>query len=133
MGDIFRNPDADKGSANGANGRPEHIEDRLFINGEFVPSIAGKKFDVESPYTEEKFASVYEAMPEDVDKAVEAAEAAFPAWDEMGAFARAQYFYKLADLLEGAGDELSYLEANEIGRPVAQYCKLGISHGQVYV
>jgi len=119
MGDIFQNPDAANGHGNG---KPEHIEDRLFINGEFVPSIGGKKFDVESPYTEQKFASVYEAMPEDVDKAVEAAEAAFPAWSEMGAIARGSYFYKLATLLESAGPELSYLEANEIGKPVAQYC-----------
>ena len=72
---ILSNPDLNKSSANGANGKPEHIEDRLFINGEFVPSIAGKKFDIESPYSEQKFASVYEALPEDVDKAVAAAEA----------------------------------------------------------
>ncbi|KAG9573297.1 hypothetical protein KCV04_g24670, partial [Aureobasidium melanogenum] len=65
------------------------IETRLFINNEFVESISGKKFDVFNPYSEEKVASVYEALPEDVDRAVEAAEAALPAWEEMGAIARA--------------------------------------------
>lgn len=108
------------------NGEDSHIgnvkyEDRLFINGEFVPSIRGKKFDIESPYLERKVASVYEALPEDVDRAVDAATAAFPSWSELGAFQRAGYLYKLADLLEKAGPELSQLEALSIGRPVALY------------
>lgn len=102
---------------------PADFETRLFINGEFVPSLEGKKFDVESPFSEEKVASVYEALPADVDIAVEAAEAAFPAWDEMGPFARASHFYKLADLMEKAGSELATLEAMCIGKPVSQYCK----------
>lgn len=97
------------------------FETRLFINGEFVPSIQGKKFDVESPYTESKVGSVYEALADDVDKAVDAAEAAFPAWSELGAFARGDYLLKLADLLEKSGDELAHLEALCIGRPVSQY------------
>ncbi|KAH0028800.1 aldehyde dehydrogenase, partial [Aureobasidium melanogenum] len=97
------------------------IETRLFINNEFVESISGKKFDVFNPYSEEKVASVYEALPEDVDRAVETAEAALPAWEEMGAFARADYYYKLADLLEAAGPELAELEAKETGKIASQY------------
>jgi aldehyde dehydrogenase (NAD+) len=99
------------------------IETRLFINNEFVESISGKKFDVFNPYSEEKVASVYEALPEDVDRAVEAAEAALPAWEEMGASARADYYYKLADLLEAAGPELAELEAKETGKIASQYRK----------
>lgn len=99
------------------------IETRLFINNEFVESIAGKTFDVFNPYNEEKVASVYEALPEDVDRAVDAAEAALPAWDEMGAMARSAYYYKLADLLEAAGPELAELEAKETGKIASQYCE----------
>ena len=36
-------------TANGEKSRS--IEDRLFINGEFVPSVSGKKFDVYNPAT----------------------------------------------------------------------------------
>lgn len=99
------------------------IETRLFINNEFVESIAGKTFDVFNPYNEEKVASVYEALPEDVDRAVDAAEAALPAWEEMGATARSAYYYKLADLLEAAGPELAELEAKETGKIASQYCE----------
>lgn len=73
------------------------IETRLFINNEFIESISGKKFDVFG----EKVASVYEALPEDVDRAVEGAEAALPAWEEMGAIARADYYYKFGRSLGG--------------------------------
>lgn len=99
------------------------IETRLFINNEFVESISGKTFDVFNPYSEEKVASVYEALPEDVDKAVDAAEAALPAWEEMGAIARAEYYYKLADLLEAAGPELAELESKETGQLASRYSK----------
>ncbi|KAF1349646.1 aldehyde dehydrogenase [Delphinella strobiligena] len=107
--------------SNETKGSKVNFETRLFINGEFVPSIEGKKFDVYSPFTEEKVGSVYEALPADVDKAVDAAEAVFPAWDALGSFARARFFYKLADLLEAAGPELAHLEALCIGKPISTY------------
>ncbi|CAD0084227.1 unnamed protein product [Aureobasidium vineae] len=97
------------------------IETRLFINNEFVESISGQKFDVVNPYSEEVICSVYEALPEDVDRAVEAAEAALPAWSEMGAIARSAYYYKLAVLLEAAGQELAELESKETGKIAATY------------
>jgi aldehyde dehydrogenase (NAD+) len=94
------------------------IEDRLFINGEFVPSKAGKKFDVFNPATEKLAASVYEALPEDVDAAVAAAKAAFPAWSELGAVERASYIEKLAAKVQEHLPEFSYLDAITMGKPV---------------
>ena len=93
------------------------IEDRLFINGEFVPSKSGKKFDVFNPATEKLTASVYEAGAEDVDAAVAAAKAAFPAWSELGAAERAGYIEKLAQKMEQNMQELSYLDAISMGKP----------------
>jgi aldehyde dehydrogenase (NAD+) len=100
---------------------PTSIETRLFINGEFVASKAGKTFDVINPATEQVTASVYEAGAADVDLAVEAAKAAFPAWSETSCFARAHLFYKLADLLDGARSDLVKLEAVSMGMPVSKY------------
>lgn len=97
--------------------KPKHIEDRHFINGEFVPSISGKKFDVYNPATEKLAASVYEAGAEDVDVAVKAAKAAFPAWSALGADVRAGYLNKLADAIEKNIDEISYTEAITMGKP----------------
>lgn len=103
--------------------RPENIEDRLFINGEFVLPSAGKKFDIYNPTTEKIAASVYEAGPEDVDRAVKAASAAFPAWSALSSADRASYLHKLADAIERNGKELSYLEAITMGKPFVDDCK----------
>jgi aldehyde dehydrogenase (NAD+) len=102
---------------------PTDIETRLFINGKFVPSRAGKTFDVINPATEKVTASPYEATAEDVDLAVGAAKAAFPAWSELDAFARADFFYKLADLVEKFNPQLAKLEAVSMGRPISLYRK----------
>jgi aldehyde dehydrogenase (NAD+) len=93
------------------------IEDRLFINGEFVPSKSGKKFDVINPASEKLAASVYEANVEDVDAAVAAAKAAFPAWSDLNAVERAGYLFKLADKMDQNMAELSYLDAISMGKP----------------
>jgi aldehyde dehydrogenase (NAD+) len=57
-----------------------NIETRLFINGEFTPSIRGKIFKLINPATDKLAAEVYEAGAEDVDLAVQSAKKAFPAW-----------------------------------------------------
>ncbi|KAL6230134.1 hypothetical protein BDW75DRAFT_248916 [Aspergillus navahoensis] len=59
-----------------------------------------------NPATEEVTAHVHEAQQEDVDDAVDAAVAAFPAWSSLGGFDRAAYFYRLADFM---------------GRPISTY------------
>jgi len=46
---------------------------KLFINGEFVDSVSGKKFETLDPRTGKVIASVSEARQEDVDLAVKAA------------------------------------------------------------
>ncbi|KAF1844288.1 aldehyde dehydrogenase [Cucurbitaria berberidis CBS 394.84] len=98
-------------------GKPDAIEDRLFINGEFVPSKSGKKFNVYNPATEELSASIYEADAEDVDIAVAAAKAAFPAWSELASLQRAHYLEQWADKIETASQEMSYLDAISMGKP----------------
>lgn len=94
------------------------IENRLFINGEFVPSRSGKKFDVVNPTSEQAIASVFEADANDVDDAVAAAKAAFPAWSELEAMERGAYLFKLADALERRLTEISYLDAISMGKPI---------------
>ncbi|CAG8894263.1 unnamed protein product [Penicillium egyptiacum] len=92
-------------------------ENRLFINGEFVPSFSGKKFDIINPTTEEVIASVHEADVGDVDRAVEAAKAAFPAWSALSAQARCDYLSKLADEIEKNEELFIHLEAVTMGMP----------------
>ncbi|KAH7110944.1 aldehyde dehydrogenase [Dactylonectria macrodidyma] len=92
-------------------------EYRLFINGEFVPSVSGKTFDITNPTTEEVIASVQEAGAEDVDLAVGAAKAAFPAWSALSPEERCDYLFKLADEIEKHEELFMHLEATAMGMP----------------
>ncbi|WP_079527838.1 aldehyde dehydrogenase family protein [Halobacillus hunanensis] len=93
----------------------------LYINGEFVPSISGKTFDVYNPATEEVFAEVSEAQAEDIDIAVKSASQAFEEgeWPNLSTAERSHLIYKLADLIEQNREELAQLEALDNGKPYA--------------
>jgi len=56
------------------------VRDTIYVNGAWVPSTGKGTLEVIDSATEEVFATIPEGTPEDVDKAVEAAAAAFPGW-----------------------------------------------------
>ena len=56
--------------------------EQLYINGQWVPSHSDHWIDVENPYTMKNFARVPSGNAEDVNDAVAAAHAAFPAWSK---------------------------------------------------
>ena len=72
----------------------------LYINGQWVPASDGKVFTAYNPATGEKLAECAEATKEDVDAAVKAAWAAFPAWRDMGIAERAGILEKIADIID---------------------------------
>ncbi|MCY7330817.1 MAG: aldehyde dehydrogenase family protein, partial [Saprospiraceae bacterium] len=51
-----------------------------FIAGKYVPPIGGQYLDNYDPATGQVFSQLPDSGPEDVDAAVQAAQAAFPAW-----------------------------------------------------
>ena len=93
---------------------------KLLINGQWVESISGKRFDTINPATGEKICDVAEADAADVNLAVKAARAAFhskSAWRRMSAAERGKLLNKLADLMEKNLDELARLESLDNGKP----------------
>ena len=83
--------------------KPEIKFKQLFINNQFVDSVSGKTFPTIDPTNEEIICQVAEGDKVDVDKAVDAARAAFAfgsPWRTMDASARGKLMYKLADLME---------------------------------
>ncbi|CAI7598785.1 unnamed protein product [Penicillium glandicola] len=99
----------------------ESIETRLFINGKFRASSSNKTFEVVYPYTKEVVAQVQEADIQDVEDAVTAANAAFPAWRDMGTDKRGAYMRKLSQLILESNNELAKLETLSTGRPISQF------------
>lgn len=59
------------------------------------------------------------AGPEDIDSAVKAAQAAFPAWKALAGAKRGAIMLKFADLLEKNADRLAELESNSMGQPIS--------------
>jgi len=86
----------------------------LFINNEWVASSKGNKITSINPTDESEIAQVHAAEPEDVDKAVEAARAAFnnPTWRDMAPSDRGDLLYKLSQLVRinaDCGKHVEYL------------------------
>ncbi|PKK48521.1 hypothetical protein CI102_5759 [Trichoderma harzianum] len=98
-----------------------NIETRLFINGEFTPSIRGKVFKLINPATDKLTAEIYEGGAEDVDLAVQSAKNAFPAWAQAEASHLQCILQKLADLVEQHAAYFAYLDAISMGKPLSTY------------
>lgn len=90
----------------------------LLIGGEMVEP-RGEHWDVVNPATEEVIATVGGASAEQVDAAVAAARAAFPAWAALSGEERSRHIHRFADVLEQAADRLLPSIVNEVGTPVA--------------
>src|SRR5690349_10860793 len=78
-----------------------------FIGGERVPSISGRLFESQNPYTGETWAEMARGGKADVDRAVAAASAAFPDWSRMRPSARGRLLFRLADLILDHADRLA--------------------------
>src|SRR5256712_1226324 len=91
----------------------------MFIGGEWVESADGRTFDVDTPATRGKVvAHVPRSGAADVDRAVRAAAAAFPAWRAVASRDRGRLLLRIADDVEAAVDELSPTLATETGNAI---------------
>ncbi|XP_039617758.1 mitochondrial 10-formyltetrahydrofolate dehydrogenase [Polypterus senegalus] len=90
---------------------------QCFINGRFVDSENGKKYDTVNPTDGSVICKVSYASVADVDKAVAAAKDAFETgpWGSMNARDRGRLLYKLADLMEEHQEELATIESIDSG------------------
>jgi acyl-CoA reductase-like NAD-dependent aldehyde dehydrogenase len=94
------------------------LEDRLYIEGRFVPSTGGGVIEVYNPHDGTKLADVAEARAEDVDHAVRAASEAFPSWASMAAMERGRLLLRLADAIDANAEGLARLESLDTGHPI---------------
>ncbi|TKD67714.1 aldehyde dehydrogenase family protein [Pseudalkalibacillus hwajinpoensis] len=92
----------------------------LFINGEWTASEAKRTFDVVNPGNGELVAKVASGTEKDVDRAVEAAAAAFEQdeWREMPPKERSKILYAIAQKIMENAEELVGLEAISSGGTV---------------
>ncbi len=94
------------------------IQNKLFIDGDFVDGEDGAVIETLNPHDNSPITAVAEAREKDVDKAVAAAAKAFPAWRRMAAMDRGRLLLKLADAIEENAEELARLESIDTGHPI---------------
>ncbi|MDI9896124.1 aldehyde dehydrogenase [Rhodococcus sp. IEGM 1381] len=93
--------------------------DKLFIGGKWVEPSSDKVIEVVSPITEELLATVPDAQPADIDRAVAAARKAFDEgpWPRMTAAERAPYLIRIQEEVEKRFDAMTEAFTAEIGAP----------------
>ena len=94
------------------------FEGRAFIDGKYVDSIDGKKFENINPATGETLCSVAKCNHKDVDLAVKVSRKVFEngVWSRSTPEHRKEVLLKFADLLRKHGDENSVLECVDTGK-----------------
>ncbi len=92
----------------------------MLIDGEWVGSENGEFIEVVNPATEEAFATVPRATEQQVEKALLAAQKAFPAWAALSPFKRAEYLWRASDILEERQDAIGRLMTQEQGKPMKE-------------
>src|SRR5947208_9141190 len=89
---------------------------RNYIGGSFVEHDADRFLDVFNPAEGSVISRVPLSAAADVDRAVQAAKAAFPGWSQTPIKERVQVFYRYKALLEQNIDELAKLVTEENGK-----------------
>jgi aldehyde dehydrogenase (NAD+) len=90
----------------------------LYRDGAWVESTSTAVIEVENPTTEEVLGTVPAGTAGDVDAAVAAARAAFPAWSQTSAGERAQVLRRVRDGLAKRQDEVAETISTEMGCPL---------------
>jgi malonate-semialdehyde dehydrogenase (acetylating)/methylmalonate-semialdehyde dehydrogenase len=89
---------------------------RNYIGGQFVDGNGAQYIDVTNPAIGSVISRVPLSGPGEVDRAVQAAKKAFPAWSAMPIKERVQVFFRYKALLEKNIDELAALVSEENGK-----------------
>ncbi len=94
------------------------IHTQLFIDGKFVDAESGETMATLNPHDNSEIAQIAMAGHADVDKAIQAAQRAYPKWSRMSAMDRGRILLKLADLIEANAEQLAMLESLDTGHPI---------------
>ncbi|HKI39202.1 MAG: aldehyde dehydrogenase [Mycobacterium sp.] len=91
-----------------------------FIGGQWIAPVGGRYFENSSPVTGQTFCEVARSDEADVDKALDAAHAAAPAWGKTAPAQRAAILNKIADRIEDNKAALAVAEVWDNGKPVRE-------------
>lgn len=91
-----------------------------WIGGAWTPPVRGRYFENPTPVTGEVFCEIARGTAEDIEAALDAAEAAAPAWGRTSPAERAQTLLRIADRIESHLEALAVAESWDNGKPVRE-------------
>ena len=109
---------------------PSLLKTDSLINGQWVKGA--KRFDVNDPATGQKLADVANLGPAEAEQAIQAANAAWPAWRNKTGKERSIILRKWYDLLMANVEDLGRLMTAEQGKPFAE-AKGEVTYGASFV
>ena len=90
---------------------------QFYINGEWVDPVRSTTFELINPATEKPFASVSLGCEEDVDRAVQAARQAFPAYSSKTKAERLALLERIVEVFQAREDDIMAAITMEMGAP----------------
>ena len=92
-------------------------EIKNYIGGELIAPVSNQYLDNYDPSRGVVYSKIPDSGKEDIDKAVAAAEAAFPVWSNLSKNERSDYMIKIANRIEERMDEFVAAESLDNGKP----------------
>ena len=107
------------------------VRDKLYIDGAWVASSGKGSLEVFDSNTEEVIGTIPEGTAEDVDRAVQAAAAAFSEWSAVSHDERAKLLARVSEGLAARTDEIGETISKEVGMPLslAKMIQVGLPAG----
>ncbi|MGR0186600.1 NADP-dependent succinate-semialdehyde dehydrogenase [Azospirillum aestuarii] len=96
------------------------LRTQAYVNGAWRDAFSGKTFAVTNPATGEELARVADVGAEETRQAINAADAALPAWRAKTAKERAAILRRWFELIMAAQEDLAVLMTLEQGKPLAE-------------
>ena len=91
-----------------------------YINGQWTPPASGKYFDVITPLDGTVMGQAAHSNEQDLEMAVNAAEAAFVTWGKTSVTERSNILNKIADRMEANLEKIAVVETMDNGKPVRE-------------
>ena len=91
---------------------------RNYIDGAFSDPVGGQFIDNIDPSTGNAYGIIPRSQAADVDLAVAAAKAAFPAWSSLSAAERSSWLMKVSNAIDAKLDALALAESKDNGKPL---------------
>ena len=105
-----------------------NLASRHFIDGEYVDSLDGGRFETVDPATGDILAAVAAGSAADIDRAVAAADRAFRdgRWSRGEPRERMKILQRFADAVEANAEELAVLDTLDMGKPIGDMVSVDI-------